>query len=92
MEITNRLLYDGKRIDDDDTPGSLDMEEDGTVLFFFHICPRVVLTGSISKTLWQTSSAPRFIKLGTLCSSPLFSFSSSSYFLMCGPDVLQRWL
>jgi hypothetical protein len=27
-----------------------------------------------------------------LCSSPLFSFSTSSHFLMCGPDVLQRWL
>ena len=37
MEIPNRLLYDGKRINDDDTPASLDMEDGGTVLFFWHL-------------------------------------------------------
>ncbi|KAH9989244.1 ubiquitin-related domain-containing protein [Russula vinacea] len=42
-----RFLYDGTRINDDDTPASLDMEDNGTVppLFFCHIFPRVVLIG-----------------------------------------------
>lgn len=31
----NSFLYDGKRIDDHNTPGSLDMEDDGTVVSFF---------------------------------------------------------
>lgn len=39
-EKNNRFLYDGTRINDDDTPASLEMEDNGTVpspLFFTFI-------------------------------------------------------
>lgn len=37
----NRFLYDGTRINDDDTPQSLEMEDNGTVLpLFSHLSAR----------------------------------------------------
>jgi hypothetical protein len=50
----HRFLYDGSRINDDDTPASLEMEDNGNVVSFSphsSISPRVVLIGPISKTL-----------------------------------------
>ena len=35
-----RFLYDGARIQDDDTPASLDMEDNGVFKDLFHACNR----------------------------------------------------
>lgn len=43
--IDDRFLYDGTRINDDDTPTSLDMEDNGTP--FLPLLPRPVLTPAL---------------------------------------------
>ena len=45
-----RFLYDGSRINDEDTPQSLEMEDNGNVVsFLFSVSSPVVLIGPISK-------------------------------------------
>jgi len=39
-----RFLYDGSRINDDDTPASLEMEDNG-MLFLFFPCERRLMNG-----------------------------------------------
>ncbi|KAI0275606.1 ubiquitin-related domain-containing protein [Russula aff. rugulosa BPL654] len=49
-----RFLYDGARINDEDTPQSLDMEDNGNVVSFsLHssASPRVILIGPLTKNL-----------------------------------------
>lgn len=87
---SNRFCYDGKQIDDDNTPASLKLEDNGSVLFLSESLPRAsfllthrknLLTAVIDVIVYRTSFPS--ISLLVFLSEPLSDIQL---------NVLQKWL